>query len=70
MRAVVDPPQALGVHVAVDLRRRERGVAEELLDGAEIGSALEQVGGKRVPQPVGVANEPADGARVESAASC
>ena len=67
MRAVVDAAQALRVHVAVDLRRRERGVAEELLDRAEIGPALEQVRRERVAEPVRVANEPADGARVESA---
>ena len=40
-------------------------MAEELLDRAQVGPPLEQVGRERVPQPVRVADEPADGARVE-----
>src|SRR3954469_13331261 len=43
MRAVVDLAQALRIHVAVHLRRRERAVAEQFLDRAEVGAALEQV---------------------------
>ena len=62
---VVDPPQPAGVDVAVDLRRRERGVPEQLLDRAEIGSAFEEMRRVRVPQPVGVAHQPAQHRRVE-----
>src|SRR5450756_670239 len=36
----------------VHLGRRERGMPEELLDGAQVRTALEQVGGHSVPQPV------------------
>ena len=69
MRAVVDAAQPARIHVAVDLRRRERGVAEQLLDRAEIGAALEQVRSERVAQPVWVAEQAADGARVETSAA-
>ena len=69
VRAVVDAAQALRVHVAVDLRRRERRVAEELLDHAQVGAALEQVRREGVAQAVRVAEEPAHGARVEPAAA-
>src|SRR4026209_1840753 len=61
MRAVVHAPQAAGVDVAVGLRRRERRVAEELLDDAEVGAALEQGRRERVPQAVWVAHEPPGG---------
>ena len=40
--------------VGVELGRRQIGVAEHLLDAAEVGAALEQVGGERVAQQVGV----------------
>src|SRR5688500_6186962 len=66
---VIDLPQALGVDVAIDLRGRERGVAEELLDRAQVGAALEQVRGEGVPQPVGVGEHPANRARVEPPAA-
>ena len=69
MRAVVDPAQALAVHVAVDLRRRERGMAEQLLDRAQVGSALEQVRCEGVAQPVRVRRDPAQRARVEPTAA-
>jgi hypothetical protein len=49
MRTVVDAPQVAGVDVAVDLCRRERAVAEELLDRAQVGSSFEQMGGEGVP---------------------
>ncbi len=42
-------------------------MAEQLLDGAQVGSAVEQVRGERVPQPVRVGDDPAQGARVEAA---
>jgi hypothetical protein len=48
VRAVVDAPQAAAVHVAVQLGGRERAVAEELLDRAEVGAALQEVRRERV----------------------
>src|SRR5688572_18167887 len=66
MRAVIDAPKAARVDVAVDLGRREGRVPEELLDDAEVGAALEEMGRERVPEPVRVAEEAADGARVEA----
>jgi len=66
MRPVVDSAKAASVDVAVDLCRRERRVAEELLDDAKIGATFEEVGRERVPQPVRMAQEPTHGARLES----
>jgi hypothetical protein len=51
---------ALGIHLTqpldrdegVDLRRRHRGVAEQLLHDAHVGAALEQVRRERVAQRV------------------
>src|SRR5260370_37289983 len=40
--------------VGVDLGGGEVGVAEELLDGAQIGAAVEEVGGVGVAERVGV----------------
>ena len=39
--------------MGVTLRRGKRGVAQHLLDGAQVGSALEEVRGRRVAQAVG-----------------
>jgi hypothetical protein len=36
--------------MSVDLRRTYIGVPEELLDGSEVGTALEQVRGVRMSQ--------------------
>src|SRR6188472_2997761 len=69
VRVVVDAPQPPCVDVAVDLRRRERGVAEELLDRPKIDAAFEEVRGVRVAQPVRVGEEPTQDARVEPAAA-
>ena len=81
MGLLIDRHQPVNADVRIDLRRRERGVAEDLLDAAEVSAALEQVGGRRMPQSVrtGVRNragcgdpgmdDPADGARVDPAAS-
>ena len=66
MGAVVDAAQALAVDVAVDLRRRERRVAEQLLDRAQVGAALEQVRREGVAQAVRVRRDPAQRARVEA----
>src|SRR5262245_28510971 len=49
---VVDLPQPRLEDVRVDLRRREIGVAEHQLDGAQVGASLERMGRKRVPQHV------------------
>src|SRR3954447_14080430 len=37
-------------HQGVDLRGRHRGVAEQLLDHADVGPAVEEVGGEGVPE--------------------
>ena len=60
VRAVVHAAQPPGIDVAVDLRRRERAVPEQLLDRAQVGTSLEQVGRVRVTQPVRVPEEPAE----------
>ena len=54
VRAVVDTAEALRVDVAVDLRRRQGRVAEQLLDHAQVGAALEQVRRERVTQAMRV----------------
>src|SRR5947208_10459800 len=41
-------------YVRVQLRRREIGMAEHLLDGTQVGASLEQVGRERVAQEVRV----------------
>src|SRR6476659_7361864 len=69
MRAIVDAAQPAGVHVAVDLSCRERAVAEELLDYAQVGAALEQVSGEGVSETVRVRDEPAERAGVEPPAA-
>ena len=69
MRAIVDAPQPASIHVAVDLGGRERRVAEELLDHAQVGASLEQVRRERVAQTVRVPEEPAQRARVETPAA-
>src|SRR5579885_152022 len=65
---VVDLAKALRVDVAIHLRRRQRRVAEQLLDRAQVGAALEQMRRERVPQAVGTAHEPSQRRRVETAA--
>ena len=54
MGRLVDSPQTLAGHVGVDLRRRQVGVAEQLLHRSEVGSAFEQMGGVRVTERVGM----------------
>jgi hypothetical protein len=41
-------------YVGVDLGRRHVGVAQHLLDGAQVGAALQQVRRERVAEEVGV----------------
>src|SRR5690242_8511338 len=69
MRAVVDLPQAASVDVAVHLRRRERAVAEQLLDRPQVGAALEQMRRERVAQAVGMRQQAAERAGVEPPAA-
>ncbi len=42
--------QALGVDFGVDLRGRQRGVAEQFLDRAHVAAARQQMRGERMPQ--------------------
>src|SRR5512146_2277621 len=44
--------QTRGVDPSVDLRGRNRGMAEQLLDRAQVGPTFQQVGGEAVPQRV------------------
>ena len=62
---VVHAAEAARVDVAVDLGRRQRRVSEQLLNRPEVGPALEQVGRVGVPEPVRVAQQPAQHRRVE-----
>jgi hypothetical protein len=50
VRLEVDVPAAAVAHVRVQLRRREVGVPEHLLDAAQVRAPLEQVGRERVAQ--------------------
>ena len=68
MGVVVDAAKSPGVDVRVHLCRRERAVTEQLLDGAQVGAALEQVRGKRVPEAVRMGSEAAERARVQPSA--
>ena len=52
MRSRVHLAERVDGDVRVDLRRRDRGVAEELLYDAHVGAAREQVGRETVPQGV------------------
>lgn len=52
MGLLIGLPQSIRGHVRVELRSGETRVAEEFLDGAEICSSFEQVGGRRVAQSV------------------
>ena len=52
MKSVVDRPQARLEHVRINLRRRQVGVAQHHLDGAQVGTAIEQMRRKRMPQHV------------------
>ena len=52
MRLVVHCTQARDRDVGVQLRGGQRRVAEQLLHDAQVGPALEQVGGGAMPQPM------------------
>src|ERR1700722_2133468 len=50
--AAVGFDQPLGVHFRVDLRRCQRGMAEQFLDRADVAAACQQVRGERMSQRV------------------
>src|SRR6187399_1584500 len=50
--AVVDGPQASLEHVRVNLRRGQVGVPQHHLDGAQVGAAIEEVGGEGMADDV------------------
>ena len=52
MRARVCLTEMANAHVGVYLGRADRCVAEHVLDAAQIGAALEQMGRERVPEGV------------------
>src|SRR5689334_19749606 len=52
VRALIARPQPLDGDMRVDLRRRERSVAEELLNASQVSTTLQKVGGRTVTQPV------------------
>ena len=52
MGAVVNLKQARGIDAGIDLRRREAGMAEQLLDGAQVAAPRHEVRCKAVPQRV------------------
>src|SRR5947207_14521424 len=52
MRFAIHVEQLRGVDVRVALRRADARVAEKLLNGAQIGAALQQVRRERMPQRV------------------
>src|SRR6478609_2241366 len=52
MRAGIDFQQPLGIDAGIDLRGRERGVAEQFLDRAQVAAARQQMRGEGMPQRV------------------
>ena len=52
MSAFISFLKSAGTDVGVDLCRRQALVAEQFLHAAEIGPAIEQVGGEGMPQGV------------------
>ena len=52
MGLLVDLLESLDARVGVDLRRRDRRVAEQLLHGAQVGAGVEEVRGEGVAQRV------------------
>ena len=54
MRPFVDLEQSIDADVRVALRRRQAGVAEELLDRAQVGAGVEQMRRAGVAERVGV----------------
>ena len=52
MRLFVTPPQSVHRDMGVDLCGRQGAVAQNLLDGPQVRSAVQQMGGGTVPQRV------------------
>ena len=50
MRRIVDGEEALGFDRSIALRRRQAGVAQQLLDRAQIAAGAEKMRRKAVPQ--------------------
>ena len=69
MGSVIDLAESAGVDVAVRLGRGERAVSEELLDHAQVGAALEEMGRERMPESVRVGEEAPNRARVQASAA-
>src|SRR5439155_20212781 len=65
VRLVVDAAQAAAVYMAVQLRRRQRAVTQQVLDRAQVGAALQQVRRERMPQAVRMREHAAQRRRVE-----
>src|SRR5438105_812377 len=53
VRLVIDLPETLSRNLSVDLGGLDVHVSQQLLDAAEIGVALQEVGRKRVPERMG-----------------
>src|SRR5262245_13431632 len=51
---IVHAHQVLETHVGVALGGRDRGMPQELLDAAQVRARVEEMGGERVPQRVGM----------------
>ena len=52
MRRFVHGSQSVAGHVSVDLRGPDIGVAEQLLDCSQVGTAFEQMRGERMSERV------------------
>ena len=65
MGVVVDLAQPFGIDVAVHLGSRERRMAEQFLDRAQVGAALQQVRGEGMSQTVRMGDEAAQRRGVE-----
>src|ERR1700757_4454248 len=50
VRGAIHFEQSLAVDAGIDLRGRERGMAEQLLDRAQIAAARQQMRGKGMPE--------------------
>ena len=48
MGLIMYRPQSRDRHMGVQLRGRQTGMAEQLLDDTQLGAAVEEVGGERV----------------------
>jgi hypothetical protein len=69
MASVIDLAQAAAVDVAVHLGCREGAVPKQLLDDAQVGAALEQMGRERMPEAMRVGEKSPERARVQPSAA-